>query len=280
MLVTTADGYTFRHALIREAVHEDLLPGEHSGMHTRYALAIDAEPALVSDGRADIEKAHHWYSAHNTPDALTSAWQASAQASRAVAHAERLVLLARVLELWDQVPDAAERIGADHVRVLEEAATAAADAGESQRGLAFAESALAQLDEATAPVRVAMLLRQRHMFRRSVAQSGDLADEMADLDRALALVPESVDKKARTQLLIAAAHAGCDYLGPAVQAFGAGRAAAVPRGGRPRRGGAGPRHAGDHRGGAKHAGDAGQRAFPPARGRRGRPRSGLARTSP
>jgi hypothetical protein len=26
---------------------------------------------------------------------------------------------ARVLELWDQVPDAAERIGADHTHVLE-----------------------------------------------------------------------------------------------------------------------------------------------------------------
>ena len=214
VLVTSTDGYTFRHALIREAVHGDLLPGEHSGMHTRYALAIEADPALVSDGRADIERAHHWYSAHNTPEALTSAWQASAQASRAVAHAERLILLARVLELWDQVPDAAERIGADHVRVLEEAATAAADAGEGQRGLAFVESALPQLDEATAPVRVAMLLRQRHMFRRALAQTGDKADEMADLDRALALVPESVDKKARTQLLIAAAHAGCGVSGP------------------------------------------------------------------
>jgi DNA-binding NarL/FixJ family response regulator len=214
VLVTSAYGYAFRHALIREAVHEDLLPGEHSSMHTRYALAIDAEPALVCDGRADIEKAHHWYSAHNTPEALTSAWQASAQASRAVAHAERLMLLARVLELWDQVPDATERIGADHVRVLEEAATAAADAGEGQRGLAFVQSALSQLDESTAPVRVAMLLRQRHLFRRALAQSGDIADEMVDLDRALALVPESVDAKARTQLLIAAAHAGCGMSGP------------------------------------------------------------------
>jgi DNA-binding CsgD family transcriptional regulator len=214
VLVTTADGYTFRHALIREAVHEDLLPGEHSGMHTRYALAIEADPALVANGRADIEKAHHWYSAHNTPEALTSAWQASAQASRAVAHAERLVLLARVLELWDQVADAAERIGGDHVRVLEEAATAASDAGEGQRGLAFVESALGQLDESTAPVRVAMLLRQRHMFRRAIAQTGDLADEMADLDRALEMVPESVDKKARTLLLIAAAHAGCHVARP------------------------------------------------------------------
>ena len=65
VLVTTADGYAFRHALIREAVHEDLLPGEHSQVHTKFALAIDADPALVGDGRADMEKAHHWYAAHN-----------------------------------------------------------------------------------------------------------------------------------------------------------------------------------------------------------------------
>ncbi len=210
VLVTTADGYAFRHALIREAVHEDLLPGEHSGVHTRYALAIGADPALVSDGRADIERAHHWYSAHNTPEALASAWQASAQASRAVAHAERLVLLARVLELWDQVPDAAERIGADHVRVLEEAATAASDVGEAKRGMAFAESALAELDESDAPVRVALLLRQRHMFRKDLGLPAD----PADLDRALSLVPESASTQARTQLLLTAAHDGCGSAGP------------------------------------------------------------------
>ena len=215
VLVTTADGYAFRHALIREAVHEDLLPGEHSGVHTRFALAIEADPALVCDGRADIEKAHHWYSAHNTTGALTSAWQASAQASRAVAHAERLMLLERVLELWDQVPDAAERIGADHVRVLEEAADVARDAGEHQRGLAFTELALAQLDEATDPVRVALLLSQRHTFRRDLG----LLVRAEDLDRALALVPESASKDARTKLLLAAVHYGCHEGGPHFRAW-------------------------------------------------------------
>jgi DNA-binding CsgD family transcriptional regulator/tetratricopeptide (TPR) repeat protein len=210
VLVTTADGYAFRHALTREAVHEDLLPGEHSGVHTKFALAIGADPALVSGGRADIEKAHHWYSAHNTAEALTSAWQASAQASRTVAHAERLMLLARVLELWHQVPDAAERVEADHTRVLEEAAAAAADAGEGQRGLAFVESALAELDEDTAPVRVALLLRRRQMFRYELG----LTIGMADLDRALRLVPETLSGPARTQLLLAAAHCGCGSQGP------------------------------------------------------------------
>jgi DNA-binding NarL/FixJ family response regulator len=217
VLVTTADGYAFRHALIREAVHEDLLPGEHSGVHTRFARAIEADPALVCDGRADIEKAHHWYSAHNTTGALTSAWQASAQASRAVAHAERLMLLERVLELWDQVPDAAERIGADHVRALEEAADVARDAGEHQRGLAFTELALAQLDEATDPVRLALLLSQRHTFRRELGLLG--RSENLDLDRALSLVPESASKEARTQLLLAAVHYGCHDGGPAYRAL-------------------------------------------------------------
>jgi DNA-binding CsgD family transcriptional regulator/tetratricopeptide (TPR) repeat protein len=210
VLVTTADGYAFRHALIREAVHEDLLPGEHSQVHTKFALAIDADSALVGDGRADMQKAHHWYSAHNTTWALISAWQASMQASRSVAHAERLVLLARVLELWDQVPDAAERIGADHVLVLEESAAAARDAGEHKRGLAFAESALVQLDERTDPVRVALLLSERHKFRRDLG----MPETFEDLDRALSLVPEELDKNARTQLLLAASYFGCHEGGP------------------------------------------------------------------
>jgi DNA-binding CsgD family transcriptional regulator len=211
VLVTTADGYAFRHALIREAVHEDLLPGEHSSVHTKFALAIDADPALVSGGRADIELAHHWYSAHNTTGALASAWRASAQASRTVAHAERLMLLARVLEMWDQVPDAAEHIGADHVRVLEEAAAAANDAGEEQRGLAFVESALSQLDVAAEPVRYALLLSRRYQFRHELGlDTGGLED----LNRALDLVPGTLSVQARTQLLLAAAHCGCDTQGP------------------------------------------------------------------
>ena len=171
VLQAEADGYAFRHELIREAVHEDLLPGEHGRLHSRFAEAIDADPALVPPGRAAVEMAHHWYSAHDATWALIAAWQAAAQAGRAVAPAERLSLLARVLELWDQVPDAAERIGADHARVLEEATRAAHDAGEFERGIALATSALKELDPAhnggkgSEPVRVASLLKDRGHFK-------------------------------------------------------------------------------------------------------------------
>jgi DNA-binding CsgD family transcriptional regulator/tetratricopeptide (TPR) repeat protein len=215
VLVTSGDGYSFRHALIQESVHADLLPGEHAAVHTRFARAIDTDPALVPPGRAEIEKAHHWYSAHNTTWALIGSWQASIQASNAVAHAERLMLLDRVLELWEQVPDAAARIGADHVRVLEEAVAAAKDAGEHQRGLSFVALALAELDEESEPVRVALLLRERFAFQKD---TGRLRSE-ADLHRALALVPEILSPSARTELLLAVAHCGMDSDGPQYRAW-------------------------------------------------------------
>jgi len=207
VLVTSGDGYSFRHALIQEAVHADLLPGEHSAVHTRFARAIDADPALVPPGRADTEKAHHWYSAHNTTGALAASWRASVQASNAVAHAERLMLLDRVLELWDQVPDAAAQTGADHVRVLEEAAAAARDAAVPHRGLALVTTALAELDEAAEPVRVALLLRQRFAFQKDLG----LKRSRDDIYRALDLVPETLSKPARTELLLATQHCGVTF---------------------------------------------------------------------
>ena len=193
-------GYTFRHELIREAVHDDLLPGEHGRLHSRFAEAIDADPALVPPGRAAIEMAHHWHSAHDSVWALIGAWRAAAQAGRAVGPAERLSLLARVLELWDQVPDAAERIGADHARVLEEAICATQDAGEFERGIALASSALKELDPATEPVRVAQLLENRGHFKKNLGRK----EYLDDFSSALRIVPADAPA-ARIPILLAAA---------------------------------------------------------------------------
>jgi DNA-binding CsgD family transcriptional regulator/tetratricopeptide (TPR) repeat protein len=193
-------GYAFRHELIREAVHDDLLPGEHGRLHSRFAEAIDADPSLVPPGRAAIEMAHHWHSAHDSVWALIGAWRAAAQAGRAVAPAERLSLLARVLELWDQVPDAAERIDADHARVLEEAVCATADAGEYERGIALASSALKELDPAAEPVRVAQLLENRGHFKKHLGRK----DFVDDFSSALQIAPAGVPA-VRIPILLAAA---------------------------------------------------------------------------
>ena len=202
VLQARGDGYAFRHELIREAVHEDLLPGEHGRLHSRFAEAIDADPTLVPPGRAAIEMAHHWHSAHDSAWALIAAWQAAAQAGRAVAAAERLSLLARVLELWDQVPDAAERIGADHTQVLEEAIAAANDAGEYERGIALATSALRELEPVTDPVRFAKLLGERGHFKTKLGRK----DYARDLEEALDYVPADVSPATRVDILLTLAH--------------------------------------------------------------------------
>ena len=107
-----------------------------------------------------------------------------------------------MLELWDQVPDAAERIDADHVRVLEEATSAAQDAGEFERGIALSTSALKQLDPAAEPVRVANLLIRRSHFKMKLGRK----DYATDLEEALEYVPADVSAATRIDVLLALAH--------------------------------------------------------------------------
>ena len=204
------DGYAFRHALIREAIYDDLLPGERTRLHTRFAEVLGSDAGLVAPGRGLIEQAHHWYYAHDTAWALVSAWQAAAAAGHALAHAEQLTLLARVLELWDRVPDAAQRIGASHLLVLEQAAAAAQTADEPERGAAFASAALKEVDPATEPVRAALLLETRATLSRHNTR----ADPATDMRAALELVPPGADDAARARVLVSVAKNHAEPHGP------------------------------------------------------------------
>jgi len=202
VLRTESDGYVFRHALIREAVHDELLPGEAGQVHSRFAEVIAADPALVLPGRAAGEQARHWHAAHDMPRALVSAWQAASQAGRTLAYTEQLAMLSRVLELWEQVPDAADRIGAGHVAVLEEAIRVAELAGEGDRGFALTQAALREVDVATEPVRAALLLRHRGYLKHHLGRT----DFAADLEEAVRLVPADPPSPARARVLEALAH--------------------------------------------------------------------------
>src|SRR5256886_10435599 len=52
----------------------------------------------------------------------------------------------RVLELWDQVPDAADRLGTDRLAAVRAALAAAINAGDHERALGLARAALAEVD--------------------------------------------------------------------------------------------------------------------------------------
>jgi predicted ATPase/DNA-binding CsgD family transcriptional regulator len=202
VLLADSDGYVFRHALIREAVHDELLPGERGQMHRQFAEAIATDPPLVTPGRAPGELAWHWYAAGDMTRALISAWAAAGQAGRALAYAEQLAMLSRVLELWEQIPNAAQRIGADHAAVLEAAAQAAELAGEDDRGITLATAALREIDTAVEPARAALLLLTLGHLKDRLGR----ADSPDDLREAVRLVPADPPSPARARVLETLAH--------------------------------------------------------------------------
>jgi DNA-binding CsgD family transcriptional regulator len=193
VVVDPDGGYEFRHALVREAVHDDLLPGEHARLHARYAQAVEAEPNLVAMGRAPAEIAHHWHAAHDHPRALVAAKRAADDAGRRYAYAEQYRLLDRVLELWEQVPDAATLLGTTHVDLLEETALSAIDSGDHMRALSLTRAALADLDAGAEPVRAARLLVRRAKLLYNMGKSNGVP-EAWEAYRLLRSAPNSSER--------------------------------------------------------------------------------------
>ncbi|MFG3286206.1 AAA family ATPase [Streptomyces sp. NPDC048111] len=97
-------GYRFRHSLVREAVSDDLLPGECSRLNRRYAEALEADPSLVRPDERTTRLATYWYHANDAAKALPVVLLAAVEARRRHAYAEQLRLLSRAMELWDTVP--------------------------------------------------------------------------------------------------------------------------------------------------------------------------------
>ncbi|WP_433605757.1 helix-turn-helix transcriptional regulator [Dactylosporangium sp. CA-139114] len=189
--------YEIRHDVLREVVHDALLPGERRRLHRRFAVALaDHEP----DGAALAE---HWTAAGEPGAALPAAWRAAARAERQHAHDERLHLLGLMLRQWDPAGPAATEIGLERGDVLEQAARAAFAAGRSARGIALATDALDELDRAAEPERSARLLGLRGRLRQRVDGTG--ADDLA---AAVALLPPGASPGLRAELLSALAFVG------------------------------------------------------------------------
>jgi len=209
LLVANPDGgYEFRHALVREAVHDDLLPGEHARLHARFAAAVEAEPHLVAAGRAPAEIAHHWHAAQDLPRALAAALVAADAAGARYAFAEKNQLLERALQLWEVVPDAPTITGMDHPALLEQSLNAAIKAGDHARALSVTRAALAEVDSAREPLRAARLLERRAKLLRTFGKS----DGMTELLQAYALAQrvDSGEQRAHLVADLAAAIASID----------------------------------------------------------------------
>ncbi|MEV5644353.1 AAA family ATPase [Streptomyces flaveolus] len=161
------DGYRFRHSLVREAVADDLLPGERSRLNRRYAEALDADPTLVPAAERVMRLASYWYHAHDPARALPAVLDASVEARRRHAYSEQLRLLERAMELWDAAPDDVratlrpvdytevyppcgchpETAPLRYLDLMAEAAVAGRLCGERERALKITKRALRLLEE-------------------------------------------------------------------------------------------------------------------------------------
>ncbi|MFF4186417.1 AAA family ATPase [Streptomyces sp. NPDC001691] len=208
------DGYRFRHSLVREAVSDDLLPGECSRLNRRYAEALEADPALVRPDEQTTRLATYWYHAHDAAKALPVVLRAAVEARRRHAYSEQLTLLSRAMELWDSVPEEV-RDGLrplDHagsypacgrapesaaplryLDLLAEAVEAARYCGERERALKLAKRALRLIAEndrsssGTDPLRAAWFWIQRSRLVQNLGR-GDGWEEITtaqDLVRGL-----------------------------------------------------------------------------------------------
>ena len=206
ILLAGDDGWhRFRHALLREVVDDDLLPGERATLHLRLAEALRNRLKEREGAVLTAAIAHHYAAGGEQPEALEWSVHAAAAAERVYAHGEAQALLERALELWDRVPDAAERAGADRVTLLERAGSAAWALGHTGRQLALFEAALAELGPEPDPVRASLIMES---IARAQWGLNRPRSSVETLKRALELV-ESADgdaaAEARARVLAALA---------------------------------------------------------------------------
>lgn len=191
--VRADDGYGFRHALLREAVHDDLLPGERARLHRAYAEALEIRGARCNEAAL----AFHWHQAHDARRALVAAIAAMDRAKRSFAFATAARYGELASELWEQVPDARDAAGMTRLTLLSRLASILRNAGYDERALAVVDLAIAEIDDDTPTVTRVRLLRDRALYLQNLARPG----AVALLREALALMDGVDDEALRAMLL-------------------------------------------------------------------------------
>jgi DNA-binding NarL/FixJ family response regulator len=200
-----APGYAFRHALLQEAVYEELLPSERTRLHAAYAEAIEARPELTRSDplRVSAQLAHHWLMAHVLDRALPATIAAARAAAAGFAFAEALAFFERALELWPKVSPESLPSGIHRTTILEEGAEAAAQAGDAHRSIELVRAALAETDPIAASMRAGVL---QHRLAWYLNEAGDWQSGVTALERAVELIPIDPPSPERARVLSDMAH--------------------------------------------------------------------------
>ena len=189
LLTAAGDGYAFGHALIRQVLYGQLLPGERRVLHRRLAAALAASPG-ADQGRL----AQHWHLAGCQDRAAAAAVIAARDAVSARAYPEAVRHYGLAIELAQWLP----RAGPD---LLEEAAQAASWANDPERAVTWAADALAQ-SGAARPATRARLLERLGRYRW---ESGDPRAALDTTEQAVELLAADPPSTLQARVLAAVA---------------------------------------------------------------------------
>jgi DNA-binding CsgD family transcriptional regulator/tetratricopeptide (TPR) repeat protein len=205
LLVTDERGgfYEFRHALVREAIYSDLLPGEKTTLHATFAKILQATPELGGGGATGAaELAYHFHQAHMIEAALPASILAGEAAESTFAFPEALRQYERALELWSQVEDPEERTRTSRVELIRRAAEAAYLAARPARAIGHTKAAIELVDPDIDPV-TSGLMHER--LGRYHFAGGHTDEGLAAYAKAVRLVPSEPPSAERALVLAAEA---------------------------------------------------------------------------
>src|SRR5699024_6435686 len=197
VLVVEGQYYGFRHALLREAVYADLMPGERVRLHARYAERL-RNNAPERGGAALL--AYHSTHSSDLPTALQASVRAAEEAGEwGGAPATALRMADKALQVWEAVSVAQRPEGVDELLLLTRAAKYASAAGQPERAVGYSRMATEALDATVAEQRAATTWRR---LAKALAFQDDTEQEAVEsIERAWNMVIDSDPSAVRARVL-------------------------------------------------------------------------------
>jgi DNA-binding CsgD family transcriptional regulator/tetratricopeptide (TPR) repeat protein len=223
------DGYAFRHALLAEAVYQDLLPGERVRLHAAYAEALSSHR---TEGSA-AELSRHARASHDLVTATRASVEAGDEAMSVGGPEEAIRHYELALELLAD-PHVAAAIAADArsgepidlVSLVIRASNAAAAAGHLFRAVALAQDQLQALgDDAPARDRVRLI----HTLVTTALVIDNKIDVLSLTTEAVRLLGDDPPSTLRAHILNVHARANADRARDSDAAKWAGEALQIAR---------------------------------------------------
>jgi DNA-binding NarL/FixJ family response regulator len=178
-------GLAFRHALLREAIYNDLLPGERTRLHARLAELLSDEERLAHVPGSAAELALHALASHDIQGGFAASVQAGQEAWQLAAPAEAHRHFGDALALWERVSDPEKLAGMSHGKLAFKSAISAADTGQVGQAVKQLRRLVGHLEKSAQP--------DQFLLCRATERLAYFLLDIDQDDEAVAMAAASVD---------------------------------------------------------------------------------------